>query len=230
MKNLVFLTGAGISKESGISTFRDSKDGLWNNHKIEEVATANAWKFNKVGVLNFYNDRRRDILEKEPNDAHLKIKLLENTFNVIVVTQNVDNLHEKAGSSNIIHLHGELTKSRSTINPNLIYPCFGDINPGDKCERGSQLRPHIVLFGENLNQDDIDKSNKAFKEADIVVIVGTSMKVSPACEFPFLSKYDVPIYYIDPSDIDFDVPYWRNFIHIKKTAIDGMEDLVEEIM
>lgn len=230
MKKLVFLTGAGISKESGIATFRDSADGLWNNFKIEDVATPRGWRMDKKLVLDFYNQRRKDANSKEPNNAHLKIKWLEDYFDVVVITQNVDNLHEKAGSSNIIHLHGELNKSRSTVDPQLVYDCFGDINLGDKCERGSQLRPHIIWFGENLDQRDIRRSEEESKLADIYVIVGTSMKVSPACDFPFLCKEGTPIYYIDPSDVDFHVPYWRNFTHIKKPATEGIEDLIKLIM
>lgn len=230
MKKLVFLTGAGVSKESGIATFRDSNDGLWNNFKIEDVATPKGWRMNKKMVLDFYNQRRKDANEKSPNNAHLKIKWLEDHFQVTVITQNVDSLHEKAGSTNVIHLHGELNKSRSTVDPNLIYDCVGDINLGDKCERGSQLRPHIIWFGENLYFDDIRKAEESSKQADIYVIIGTSMQVSPACDFPFLSGYDVPIYYVDPSDVDFNVPSWRNFNHIKKPATEGIEDLIKIIM
>ena len=146
-KNLVVLTGAGISAESGIQTFRGA-DGLWEGHDIMDVASPQGWNKNRALVLKFYNDRRRALKEVNPNKAHLILKDLEEHFNVCIITQNVDDLHERAGSKNILHLHGELLKSRSSIDNTLIYDCYDDINEGDKCEKGSQIRPHIVWFGE----------------------------------------------------------------------------------
>jgi NAD-dependent deacetylase len=150
-KKILVFSGAGVDKESGVETFRDSQDGLWNNNKIEDVATPDGWRRNKEKVLDFYNMRRAQLKEVEPNLAHQIIADLENEFDVTVVTQNVTNLHERAGSTKIIHLHGELTKVRSTLDSTLIYDWTEDCNLGDKCEKGSQLRPHIVWFGENLN-------------------------------------------------------------------------------
>jgi len=150
MKKILVFTGAGVSKESGIETFRDSAESLWNNHRIEDVATAEAWRKDKELVLDFYNQRRKQLKEVEPNLAHDLIAKLEEKYQVTVVTQNVDNLHERAGSTNVIHLHGELTKVRSTLNPNLVYDWHDDCSLGDKCEKGSQLRPHIVWFSISL--------------------------------------------------------------------------------
>ena len=151
-KKIMVFSGAGLSKESGVETFRDSGgDGLWNKHKIEDVATPEGWRKDKELVLNFYNARRSHLKEVEPNDAHKYIAKLEEKFDVINITQNVDNLLERAGSTNVIHLHGDLTKSRSTLNSKLVYDCDGDINIGDKCEKGSQLRPHIIWFNEQLD-------------------------------------------------------------------------------
>jgi NAD-dependent deacetylase len=226
---IVFFTGAGISKESGIETFRDS-DGLWNNYKVQDVATYSGWKKNKEMVLDFYNKRRKEMSEKLPNLAHNLIKELENSHEVVVITQNVDNLHEKAGSSEVIHLHGELNKARSTFpsewKAQMVYDWPGDIKIGDKCEKGSQLRPHVVFFGENLNPETLKRAHSEIQNCDVCVVVGTSMKVSPACDLPFSTKEEVPIYYIDPRDIDFHVPLWKDFCHIQETATEGMKELI----
>lgn len=229
MKKILIFTGAGVSKESGIETFRDSKDSLWNNHKIEDVATIDAWRKNRSLVLDFYNQRRAQLKDVEPNLAHKIIADLEKDYEVTLVTQNVDNLHERAGSTNIIHLHGELTKSSSTFPGSTeIYDCPGDINIGDKCPRGAQLRPAIVWFGENLNPNNIDKAETAAGDCDICIIVGTSMQVFPANQIPFLTKEDCIIFYVDPSEMDFYVPEFRSefFHHIKEPATKGMQKII----
>ena len=229
MKKILIFTGAGVSKESGIETFRDSKDSLWNNYKIEDVATIDAWQKNRSLVLDFYNQRRAQLKDVEPNLAHKIIADLEKDYEVTLVTQNVDNLHERAGSTNIIHLHGELTKSSSTFPGSTeIYDCPGDINIGDKCPRGAQLRPAIVWFGENLNPNNIDKAETAAGDCDICIIVGTSMQVFPANQIPFLTKEDCIIFYVDPSEMDFYVPEFRSefFHHIKEPATKGMQKII----
>lgn len=171
------LTGAGISEESGIKTFRDA-GGLWEGHDIMEVASPEGWKKNKELVLEFYNLRRKQLQEVEPNDAHKWLVKLEEKYNVVIVTQNVDNLHERAGSSKIIHLHGELLKVRSTLDENLVYDWKDDIKIGDKCEKGSQLRPHIVWFGEAVPM--MAEGLKEVIDADIIMVIGTSLQVYPA--------------------------------------------------
>lgn len=224
MKKILVFTGAGISAESGISTFRDN-GGLWDNFKIDEVATPTGWRNDIKKVLDFYNLRRRELKTVQPNLAHRIIAELENDFEVTVVTQNVDNLHERAGSKNIVHLHGELTKVRSTDNKYLIYDWEDDVNIGDKCELGSQLRPHIVWFGEMLDQYNVNMANKAANECDVCIIVGTSMQVSPANEIPFMTGENVPIFYIDKGIQNFYVPEFRRhlFQHIQQPATMGME-------
>jgi len=232
MKKILIFTGAGVSKESGIETFRDAKDGLWNNYRIEDVATPDGWRKNRQLVLDFYNARRAQLNTVEPNLAHQLIASLEKDFDVTIVTQNVDNLHERAGSKNIIHLHGELTKSRSTFPGSTeTYDCHDDINLGDKCPRGSQLRPNIVWFGESLDPIKIKNAETESEKCDICIIVGTSMQVSPANQIPFLTKEDCLIYYIDPSDIDFYIDKQRKpfFTHIKEPATIGMQKVIEDI-
>ena len=242
MKKILIFTGAGVSKESGIETFRDSKDSLWNNYKIEDVATIDAWRKNRSLVLDFYNQRRAQLKEVEPNLAHKIIADLEKDHEVTLVTQNVDNLHERAGSTNVIHLHGELTKSRSTYPGSTeIYDCPGDINIGDKCARGAQLRPHIVWFGENLDPANLDKATIAAQECDICIIVGTSMQVAPANQIPLLVKDGTPIYYVDPGEA-FDVPRYYDgmsrwsedvtyvdYDHIQEIASVGMQKIIDLI-
>jgi NAD-dependent deacetylase len=196
MKIVVF-TGAGISKESGIETFRDNEDSLWNNYKIEDVATINGWKKDRELVLNFYNERRKQLLKVEPNKAHLLLAELEKEHEVTIITQNVDNLHEKAGSTKIFHLHGELTKSQSSLDPKLVYDCDTDIKIGDKCEKGSQLRPHVVWFGEYPN--NVKESYDELNEADVLLIIGTSLQIGYTIDL--LSEINTDktsVYYIDP--------------------------------
>jgi NAD-dependent deacetylase len=230
MKKLVVLTGAGISAESGIKTFRDA-DGLWEGHNVMDVASPEGWHRNKELVLDFYNQRRDQLKDVKPNLAHKIIADLEKDFDVTVVTQNVDNLHERAGSTNIVHLHGELTKVRSTLDSTLIYDWIEDCNVGDKCEKGSQLRPHIVWFGENLNPKFIERATEVAQECDVCIVVGTSMQVAPANQIPFLTKPNTLIYIVDPSNLDLNVDKQRiPFIeHIKDVASVGMEKIKNDL-
>lgn len=195
MKHIVVLTGAGMSAESGIKTFRDA-DGLWEGHDVMEVATPEGFKRNPELVLNFYNERRKQLKDVEPNQAHKDLATLENSYKVSIITQNVDDLHERAGSSDVIHLHGELRKIRSTKNENDIKVWTEDIQLGDNCESGYQLRPHIVWFGEAVPM--IDKAVEICQKADILVIIGTSMQVYPAAGLLDFAPIETPIYYIDP--------------------------------
>lgn len=223
MKKIVVLTGAGISAESGISTFRDA-NGLWENHDIMEVASIDGWHKNPSLVLEFYNQRRRQLKEVSPNAAHHFLKYLEVDFEVVVVTQNVDDLHEKAGNKNIIHLHGELLKARSENNEELIYDWHEDINLGDLADDGSQLRPHIVWFGEMVPL--LENAAKEVESADILLIIGTSLQVYPAASLIHYLKDDRPIYLIDPNEMNlgFNLP---NLIHIQKKATEGVKELDE---
>ncbi|WP_459742071.1 SIR2 family NAD-dependent protein deacylase [Polaribacter sp. OB-PA-B3] len=195
MKNLVVLTGAGISAESGIKTFRDA-NGLWEGHNIMEVASPKGFNENPELVLDFYNKRRRQLLEVLPNKAHLNLVKLEQYFNVNIVTQNVDDLHERAGSSDVLHLHGELLKVRSSLNENDVIKWKKDLNLGDLCSKKSQLRPHIVWFGEMVPL--LETAIKIVEKADILVIIGTSMQVYPAASLIDFVRLDTPIYFIDP--------------------------------
>jgi NAD-dependent deacetylase len=232
MRNKILIfTGAGISAESGVPTFRTGPDGLWYNHKVEDVATSDGWRRDKEKVLNFYNERRSQLKDVEPNNGHKIVAELENIFDVTVITQNVDNLHERAGTSKIIHLHGELTKSQSTLDPLLVYQCDGDLRIGDKCERGSQLRPYITWFGEELDTLKIKKSEDAAKEADVCIIIGTSMQVFPANTIPFATPETCLIYYVDPANVDFYIPKMRRpfFYHIQEPASSGMIKVKEEL-
>jgi len=223
MKKIVVLTGAGISAESGISTFRDA-NGLWENHDIMEVASIDGWHKNPSLVLEFYNQRRRQLKEVSPNAAHHFLKYLEVDFEVVVVTQNVDDLHEKAGNKYIIHLHGELLKARSEKDEKLIYDWHEDINLGDLADDGSQLRPHIVWFGEMVPL--LENAAKEVESADILLIIGTSLQVYPAASLMHYLKDDRPIYLIDPNEMNlgFNLP---NLIHIQKKATEGVKELDE---
>ncbi len=226
MKKIVVLTGAGISAESGVSTFRDS-DGLWRNHRIEEVASPIAWENNRQMVLDFYNQRRKQLFEVEPNDGHLWLVKLEEKYNVQIVTQNVDDLHERAGSSNVLHLHGELKKVRSTSNPELIYTLdHWELKNGDNCELGSQLRPHIVWFGESVPM--IETAMSIVSGADILIVIGTSMVVYPAASLINYVASDVPKYYIDPKA--FAVHGISNLSIITEKAGVGVPALVKQLI
>lgn len=223
--HIVVLTGAGISQESGIKTFRDS-NGLWENHEISEVASPEGFINNPSLVLNFYNLRRRQLKEVKPNMAHLFLAELEEYYDVTIITQNVDDLHERAGSSNIIHLHGELNKSRSIANEHKIYDQEGDIFLGDLAEDGKQLRPHIVWFGEAV--PEIPKAMEIVKTADILLIIGTSMQVYPAAGLIDFFPEENPVYIINP-----DSEYYnerRTITHIKEKAVKGCEKLREILL
>jgi len=196
MQKLVVLTGAGISAESGISAFGDS-GGLWEGHDVNQVATPEGFAADPALVLDFYNQRRRQLSQVEPNEAHRLLAHLEKRYEVVIITQNVDDLHERAGSHNIIHLHGELLKSRGVDNPNVTYPCTGDIHVGDKSPTGAQLRPHIVWFGEEVPM--LEKAIAQVYSADILMIIGTSLQVYPAASLIDYVKEGTPIFYIDPN-------------------------------
>ena len=220
---IFFFTGAGISAESGLQTFRDSRDGLWNNFKIEDVCTPQAWENNPSLVLDFYNQRRRQCNEAKPNLAHELIAKLELDYHVTVVTQNVDNLHERAGSSKVIHLHGELMKARSTINSKLIYDRVGEVVLGDLCEQQSQLRPHIVWFGEGLDNDLLNASIKEAMTCSICVVVGTSLQVYPANTLPDYVPFGSQMIIIDPIIDKINYDENRNIHFINKKASEGIK-------
>lgn len=223
-KQLVVLSGAGISAESGIKTFRDS-GGLWEGHDVMEVASPGGWIRNQQLVQNFYNQRRKQLLDCEPNQAHLILAELENDFNVSIITQNVDDLHERAGSTNIIHLHGELKKAQSTLDTSLVYDLdHWEIKEGDLCEQGSQLRPHIVWFGEMVPK--MDEAMKIVASADIFVVIGTSLQVYPAAGLVEYVADETMIYVIDPKKPE--VNFRRKVINIQENATNGMKTL--EIM
>ncbi|MFT3740922.1 MAG: NAD-dependent deacylase [Breznakibacter sp.] len=225
MKNLVVLSGAGMSAESGLKTFRDA-DGLWENHRVEDVATPEAWQRNPLLVLEFYNQRRKQLLECGPNAGHRGLVELEKHFHVSIVTQNVDDLHERAGSKHVLHLHGELKKARSTVNPSLVYELEGwQLNWGDKCEKGSQLRPHIVWFGEAVPA--IEDAAYIVGQADILVIIGTSLNVYPAAGLIHYAQSHVPVYVIDPGAPNF-FP-GPHIEHIRKGASEGVAALIEKL-
>lgn len=194
-KRIVVLTGAGISAESGIKTFRDS-DGLWENHRIEDVATPEAWQRNPELVLNFYNERRKKLLEVLPNAGHIALVDAETAFDIRIITQNVDDLHERAGSRSVFHLHGELRKVRSTGYPELIYDWDNDLHTGDLCAKGRQLRPHIVWFGEAVPM--IEPAAEIAASADVFLVIGTSLQVYPAAGLMMYAPSSIPIYYVDP--------------------------------
>ncbi|MCA0431283.1 MAG: NAD-dependent deacylase [Bacteroidetes bacterium] len=224
-KKIIVFTGAGISADSGIKTFRDA-DGLWENHKVEDVATPEAWVKNKELVLKFYNERRKQLNEVQPNAMHYFIASLENEYEVNVITQNVDDLHERAGSKNVLHLHGELIKARSTLNPDLIYTLKKDtIEIGDLCELKSQLRPHIVWFGEDVPQ--MDTAYQQTEYTDLFIVIGTSLNVYPAANLlTYVSAY-TPKILVDPGTFNLD--YINNLTHIKLKAAQGVSSLNEAI-
>jgi len=232
MKNhkILFFTGAGISAESGIQTFRDSKDGLWNNHRIEDVCTPLAWKKNPKLVLDFYNLRRKQCIEAIPNMAHNLIAKLQDVYDVAIVTQNVDDLHERAGVNKVTHLHGELLKSRSTKNASLIYDCLNDLNLGDTCELGSQLRPHIVWFGESLDDAKMYQAKKLAVQCDVCIVIGTSMQVYPANSIPNYLSEHTKLIVIDPDKIHVHTNQAIKGHYIQKTAVEGMKEVFYVLM
>ncbi|UWX53672.1 NAD-dependent deacylase [Maribacter litopenaei] len=226
MKKVVVLTGAGMSAESGLKTFRDA-DGLWEGHDVMEVATPQAFEQNPELVLEFYNQRRRQLLTVEPNEAHKSLARLEGHFSVEIVTQNVDDLHERAGSSNVLHLHGELLKARSLGNESDIMTIKEDISLGDLCKNGYQLRPHIVWFREAVPL--LDTAINITRNADILIIIGTSMQVYPAASLINFISDGTPIYFIDPrpSIKEKSIP---NLTIMAKTAVDGVPTLVDSLI
>ena len=226
MKKIVVLTGAGVSAESGLRTFRDH-DGLWHDHRVEEVATPEAWLRNMDLVLEFYNERRKNLLEAKPNAAHQALARLEDKFDVQVITQNIDDLHERGGSTRVLHLHGELKKVRSSVDPSLIYELEGwELKKGDLCEKGSQLRPHIVWFGEPVPM--IVEAARLCEQADIMIIIGTSMQVYPAAGLVHYAFAGAMKYYIDPRAAS--VPFIPNLEIIRKTAGEGVPELVNRLL
>ncbi|MFK8266347.1 SIR2 family NAD-dependent protein deacylase [Capnocytophaga cynodegmi] len=220
-KKIIALTGAGISAESGIKTFRDS-DGLWEGHNVMEVASPEGFAKNPNLVLEFYNQRRRQLKEVKPNLAHNILSELQSDYEVVIITQNVDDLHERAGSKNIIHLHGELLKSRGVDNDKLIFDCFGDIHLGDLSPSGAQLRPHIVWFGEDVPM--IPKAIQEVESCDILLVIGTSLQVYPAAGLMNYAKYNTPIYYVD---LNPQIQSNKNLIVIKEKASIGMQQIAD---
>ena len=224
-KKLVVLTGAGISAESGLKTFRDS-DGLWEGHKVTDVATPEGWQKNPALVLDFYNQRRRQLQQAKPNMGHKILAELEKDFEVHIITQNVDNLHEKAGSSHVLHLHGELLKVRSTKKHDYILDWKSDLNFGDADDKGNQLRPHIVWFGEAVPA--LEEALELTQKADIFAVVGTSLQVYPAAGLIEFAPHKIPLFYLDPKPAK--VPNLRSHLEvIPHIASDGMVLLREKL-
>ncbi|MCS4304311.1 Sir2 family NAD-dependent protein deacetylase [Chryseobacterium sp. BIGb0232] len=225
MKKLTILSGAGISAESGIQTFRDG-DGLWENHNVTDVASPEGWKKDRALVLEFYNQRRRQLHEVEANEAHKLVAELEKYFDVQIITQNIDDLHERAGSTKILHIHGELFKSCSCNNKKLIYEQKEDIKIGDKAEDGGQLRPFIVWFGEDvpLYQD----AREIVKDSDILLVIGTSLQVYPAAGLIHDIKDDCLLIVINPNETDFG--YGQRAVVMKETATQGMKLLFDKLV
>ncbi len=223
-KKIVVLTGAGISAESGLKTFRDS-DGLWEGYEVSEVATPGAWRRNPALVLEFYNLRRKNVLEASPNKAHYRLAELEKDFEVQIITQNIDDLSERAGSTQIIHLHGEIFKMRSESDGSLIYDIRGDIQWGDRAQDGAQLRPHIVWFEEPVPM--IEAAVAVVKRADIFVVAGTSLVVYPAAGLVNYAATGIPKFILDKK-----IPYTsslQNLTAIEKPATEGIEELLEKL-
>jgi NAD-dependent deacetylase len=226
MKKIVVLTGAGVSAESGLKTFRDH-DGLWHNHRVEDVATPEAWERDMDLVNEFYNERRKNLLEASPNAAHNALARLEEKYDVHIITQNVDDLHERGGSTKVLHLHGELKKVRSSVDPSLVYELKGwELKRGDLCEKGSQLRPHIVWFDEPVPL--ITEAARLVEQADILIIIGTSLQVYPAAGLIHYAFAGAPKYYIDPQAAA--VPFIPMLEIIRKTAGEGVPELVEKLL
>lgn len=224
MKKVVILTGAGISAESGISTFRDS-DGLWEQYRVEDVATHDAYERNPELVLNFYNERQRQLFHVKPNEAHRQLVRLEERYDVHIITQNIDNLHEQAGSTQVLHLHGLLTQARSDRNDNLIVDIGDrDIHLGDKAPDGAQLRPHIVWFGEAV--PNIEPAAALCEQADVFIVVGTSMNVYPAAGLIHYVPRSTPCYLVDPKAVNVS----RQITVFQEKATTGVKKVVDELM
>lgn len=225
VKKLVVLTGAGISAESGLKTFRDM-GGLWEQYDVTEVASPAAWRRNPELVMRFYNERRKALFEAKPNAGHLGLAALQEQFEVVIITQNVDDLHEQAGSKQVVHLHGELRKARSTDDPNLIYTLDKwELKMGDLCEKGSQLRPHIVWFGEAV--PNMSVAAEFAKQADVFAVIGTSLNVYPAAGLLDYVSKDIPVFFIDPDELP--VANRKNFTFIKVKAGIGVQLMAKEL-
>lgn len=228
MKKIAILTGAGMSAESGLKTFRDS-NGLWENHDVMEVASPEGWRQDRELVLEFYNQRRRQLKEVEPNAGHKALAELESKYETVIITQNVDDLHERAGSKRIIHLHGELIKARSTLDRNLVLEWRGDLNLGDLCPRGSQLRPHIVWFGEDVPM--LSVAARELLDVDAIIIIGSSMKVYPAAGLVGQAAPYVPVYYVDPHPtINYELNRRPNLEVIEGVAAIEVPKLVDKLL
>lgn len=223
-QKLVVLTGAGMSAESGLSTFRDS-GGLWDQYDVKDVASIEGWINNPELVQDFYNKRRAELKDHSPNEGHYLIKELENNFQVNIITQNVDNFHERAGSQHVIHLHGELSKVRSVKNPSLIYETLEDVHMGDLAEDGNQLRPHIVWFGEEVPK--MEEAVKYTAQAEIFLVIGTSLQVYPAASLLNFVPPEAKIYIIDPNPLEMYLP--ENIVYIQKGATEGLKIFKQKI-
>ncbi len=226
MKKIVVITGAGMSAESGVKTFRDS-GGLWEGHDVMEVASPQGWHKDQEMVLEFYNQRRKQLLEVQPNNAHKLLAKLEKNFDIEIITQNVDDLHERGGSTNVLHLHGELFKVRSTKDESLVYNWKKDLNTGDLCEIGSQLRPHIVWFGEAVPL--LGKAIEITQKAEIFIIIGTSMQVYPAASLIQYTEPNIPKFYIDPKPNIYESNY-KNLTIISEKATTGIGKMISELV
>ena len=225
-QKLVVFTGAGVSAESGIRTFRES-GGLWEEYDIIDVATPEAWTRQPKVVLDFYNARRRQVLKAEPNRAHTIIAELENEMDLQVITQNIDNLHERAGSTHVLHLHGEIMKAKSSLDPNLVYNIEGEeIKWGERCELGSQLRPHVVWFGEEVPA--MQEAGQITASADVLLVVGTSLNVYPAAGLLYMTRPEARIIVIDPGEPL--IPDQKNITWIREKAGKGMEIFRKELL
>lgn len=225
MKNIAVLTGAGMSAESGLSTFRDN-DGLWDKYSVYEVATPEAWAKNQQLVLDFYNERRKQLFEVAPNSGHLLLAQFENDFDIHVITQNIDDLHERAGSSKVLHLHGELKKAVSTKYPNDVQEINGwQLNLGDNCKKGYQLRPHVVWFGEAVPA--MVEAEEIVNNCDALVVIGTSLNVYPAANLLYQIRKGTPIWVIDPGEMD--LSSHKKCVHLKENATTGIEKLKSQL-
>jgi len=227
-EKIAIFTGAGISVESGVESFRDKGDGLWYNYDVEEVATIEGWNKNPSKVLEFHNMLRDKLKLIEPNDAHKALKLLEEKFDVTIITQNVDDLHERAGSSNILHLHGELFKSRSVLDNETLYPCPDRLDIGDMCKLDGQLRPHTVLFGEYPY--NIKEAYDAIDNCDYLLIIGTSLQISYTIPMLNVSGKDIEVYFIDPKPVHYLDQFGLAINYINKKAVKGVTDLVDKFL
>jgi len=222
-RHVVVLSGAGISAESGLGTFRGS-GGLWEGVSVTEVATPEAWERDPARVLRFYNERRRDIRNAEPNEAHIALRELEDVFKVTIITQNIDDLHERAGSSTVLHLHGEIMKARSSVDEALLLPQEGDIQMGEKCPKGSQLRPHVVWFGEAVPM--MDKAIAIAKRADFFIVVGTSLEVYPAASLIDYVPWESNKFVVDPQPSGLAD---ESFRVVQATAVEGIPKIVAQL-